>query len=62
MENFFLNAQHSGAINHHHTISFNSSVVDVAKEVRLAVTVIVVGWIAITSFKTLASWKSSDTR
>ena len=53
MENlpFALNAQHSGAINHLHSFQFHSSIVDVVREVRLAVTVVVVGWIAITTIR-----------
>lgn len=51
MENFFLNAQHSGAINHHHTINFNPSVVDALKEVRIAVSILVVGWVATTALR-----------
>jgi alpha-D-ribose 1-methylphosphonate 5-triphosphate synthase subunit PhnH len=54
MENglpFALNAAHSGAINHAHSFHFNSSVVDAFKEVRFAVTIVVVGWIAVTSIR-----------
>ena len=58
MEQFALNAQHSGAINHIHSFHFNSSVVDAFKEVRLAVTVIVVGWVAITTVRSIAGTKT----
>jgi hypothetical protein len=51
MEHFVVNANHGGAINHHHTFSFNPSVVDALKEVRFAVSVIVVGWIATTALR-----------
>lgn len=51
MEAFSLAANHAGAINHHHTFSFNPSVIDAFKEVRLAVTVVVVGWIAVTGLR-----------
>jgi hypothetical protein len=59
MENFLLNAVHSGAINHHHTFSFNPSVVEAFKEVRLAVSIVVVGWIATTALKGFV-YKSSS--
>lgn len=59
MESFALAAQHSGAINHHHTISFNSSAVDALKEVKLIVSVVVVGWIATTALRGFL-FKSND--
>lgn len=51
MESFALAANHAGAINHHHTFNFNPSVIDAFKEVRIAVTVVVVGWIAVTGLR-----------
>jgi hypothetical protein len=53
MENLplVLNAQHSGAIDHAHSFHFNTSVVDALKEVRFAVTIIVLGWITVTSIR-----------
>lgn len=46
-----LAAQHSGAINHHHTFSFSSSTVDALREVKLIVSLVVVGWIATTALR-----------
>jgi hypothetical protein len=53
MENLplVLNAQHSGAIDHAHSFHFNPSVVDALKELRFAVTIVVVGWITVTSIR-----------
>ena len=54
MENglpFALNAAHTGAINHAHSFHFNSSVVDALKEVRFAVTIVVLGWVTVTSIR-----------
>jgi hypothetical protein len=53
MENFPLVAQHSGAINHLHSFHFNSSVVDVLKEIRLGVTIVVAGWVTVVTIRTL---------
>lgn len=53
MENIALNAQHSGAVNHIHSFQFNSSVVDALKEVRLGITVLVVGWVTVVGIRGL---------
>jgi hypothetical protein len=53
MESFALAAQHSGAINHVHTIHLDPSAVSVARELRVAVTVIVIGWVAVTGLRSL---------
>lgn len=58
MESFALSAQHSGALNHHHTFAFNASVVDVLKEVRLTVTIVVAGVVAIAALRGL--YKNSN--
>lgn len=51
MESFSLASQHGGSINHIHTIHLDASVVSTAREMRIALTVIVVGWVAITGMK-----------
>lgn len=51
MESFALAADHTGAINHIHTINLGASSVTVAREVRLAITVIVVGWVAVAGIR-----------
>ncbi|KAK2600725.1 hypothetical protein N8I77_010237 [Diaporthe amygdali] len=53
MESFALAAEHSGAINHVHTLTIGPSVVGVARELRLAVTVAVVGWVAVAGIRAL---------
>lgn len=55
MESFALAAEHSGAINHIHTISISPAVVGVARELRLAVTVAVAGWVAVAGIRALAA-------
>lgn len=55
MESFALAAEHSGAIHHVHTISVNPSAISAIKEVRIAVTVIMVGWVAVTGIRILGS-------
>ncbi|KAH9902117.1 hypothetical protein F4778DRAFT_791068 [Xylariomycetidae sp. FL2044] len=57
MESFALSAQHSGAINHLHTIHLDASVVQTAREFRLAVTAVVAGWIAVTGIRALFAGK-----
>ncbi|TQN68017.1 hypothetical protein CSHISOI_07521 [Colletotrichum shisoi] len=52
MEQFGVAAAHSGAINHVHAIHFGPAAVDVVREVRLAVTVVVIGWVAVTGIRT----------
>ncbi|KAK1638481.1 hypothetical protein BDP81DRAFT_393070 [Colletotrichum phormii] len=53
MEQFGLAAAHSGAINHIHAIHFGPAAVDVVREIRLAVTVVVIGWVAVTGIRTV---------
>ncbi len=60
MENFALNAQHSGAINHAHSVHFDGTIVSALKEVRLAVTIIVIGWFAVTVVRALPALQSRD--
>ncbi|KAI1075703.1 hypothetical protein F5B20DRAFT_585069 [Whalleya microplaca] len=52
MESFAVAAAHSGSINHILTFHFNASAVDAARELRLAITVVVIGWVAVTGLKT----------
>ncbi|KAI3544556.1 hypothetical protein CABS01_02005 [Colletotrichum abscissum] len=53
MEQFGLSAAHSGAINHIHAIHFGPAAVDIVREIRLAVTVVVIGWVAVTGVRTI---------
>ncbi|KAG7058936.1 hypothetical protein JMJ77_0006305 [Colletotrichum scovillei] len=53
MEQFGLSAAHSGAINHIHAIHFGPAAVDVVREIRIAVTVVVIGWVAVTGIRTV---------
>lgn len=55
MESFALAAEHSGAINHIHTLSISPAVVGVARELRLAVTIAVAGWVAVASIRALSA-------
>ncbi|EFQ36449.1 hypothetical protein CGRA01v4_10432 [Colletotrichum graminicola] len=54
MEQFGLAAAHSGAINHIHAVHFGPAALDIAREARLAVTVVVVGWVAVTGIRALS--------
>ena len=58
MESFALAAQHSGTINHVHAIHLGQSAAGVAREIRLAVTVVVIGWVAVTGIKAFVSGRS----
>ncbi|KAL0936353.1 uncharacterized protein CTRU02_208568 [Colletotrichum truncatum] len=53
MEQFALSSVHSGAIKHLHSIQFAPTTVDLAREVRLAVTVVVIGWVAVTGIRAI---------
>lgn len=53
MESFAIASQHSGSITHIHTIRLDASAVGVAREVRIALTVAVAGWVAVTGIRTL---------
>lgn len=59
MESWPFNAQHSGAINHAHSFHFDEGVVNVIKEIRLAVTLVVGGWVLVTAIRTLDNnWRA----
>ncbi|KAI0863757.1 hypothetical protein F4860DRAFT_467767 [Xylaria cubensis] len=51
MESFSLAAEHAGAIQHTHLIRLDASAVAAARELRIAITVIVAGWVAITGLR-----------
>ncbi|KAI0155045.1 hypothetical protein GGR57DRAFT_465845 [Xylariaceae sp. FL1272] len=53
MESFNLAAQHAGGIQHIHVIKFDSTAVAAAREIRIAVTVIVAGWVAVAGLRAL---------
>lgn len=55
MESWPFNAQHTGAINHAHSFHFDEGVLTAFKEIRLAVTIIVGGWVVVTAIRTLES-------
>jgi hypothetical protein len=46
MESFAV--AHSGSLSHVHTVNFSSSAVDIAREARLIVTIVVAGWLTVT--------------
>ena len=46
MESFAV--AHSGSLSHVHTVNFSSSAVDIAREARFIVTIVVAGWITVT--------------
>jgi hypothetical protein len=53
MESFAV--AHSGSLNHIHTVTFSPSAVEIAREARLIVTVVVAGWITVTVARGLLS-------
>lgn len=55
MESFALAAEHSGAISHVHTIAIGPAAVGVAREIRIAVTVVVAGWVVVTGIRGLVA-------
>lgn len=55
MESFALAADHSGAINHVHTITLGPAAVGLAREIRIAVTVMVAGWVVVTGIRGLVA-------
>lgn len=62
MESFAVATQHSGAINHVHAIHLGQSAAGVAREIRLAITVIVAGWVVVTGIKAVATRNRSTDR
>jgi hypothetical protein len=53
MEHFVLNANHAGAVNHHHTFAFHPSAIDALKQIRIVVSIVVIGWVANTTVRSL---------
>lgn len=60
MESFALAAEHSGAIKHIHTLTVSPAIIGVARELRLAVTVAVAGWVIVTGIRELAAAGSRE--
>lgn len=60
MEQFLVQAQHSGTINHAHSFLFPSTAVQFAKEVRLAVTVVALAWVTVKALELVK--KKPETR
>ncbi|KAG6014598.1 hypothetical protein E4U54_005054 [Claviceps lovelessii] len=54
MEQFLVQAQHSGTISHAHSFLFPAQAVQLAKEIRLAVTVVAVAWVTV---RALDAWR-----
>ncbi|PHH60639.1 hypothetical protein CDD81_1390 [Ophiocordyceps australis] len=52
MEHFILEAQHSGSISHVHLVSLAPHV---ARDLRIAVTVVAAAWVAVTAIKQLGA-------
>lgn len=55
MESFSLAATHGGAINHVHTVQIGASAAEVMREARMAITVIVMGWIVVTGIRAMSA-------
>jgi len=53
MESIQLTAAHSGAIDHAHSFHFDSGVITTVKEIRLAITVLVGGWVVVQLIRSL---------
>lgn len=62
MESFSLAAEHAGAIQHIHIIRLDASTVAAARELRIAVSVIVAGWVAITGLRAFFGRRGGETR
>lgn len=64
MESFALAAEHSGAIHHVHTVTFAvpAAAAAVARELRIAVTVAVAGWVVVTGMRGLGRWYEAGER
>ncbi|KAI1443071.1 hypothetical protein F5Y02DRAFT_394228 [Annulohypoxylon stygium] len=53
MESFSLAAQHGGAIEHVHTIRLDPATAATVRELRIIVTVLVAGWVAIQGLRAM---------
>ena len=51
MEQLFLNSQHSGSMNHVHSFLFPTSAIQLAKELRLTVTIVALAWVTVTAIR-----------
>ena len=45
--------EHSGSVDHSHTVHFDPAIVEALKQVRLTVTIIVGGWVAVVAIRAL---------
>lgn len=61
MEQFLLQAEHSGAISHAHTFLLPQSATQLAREVRITVAIVAFAWVAVTAIKQFG-WRNHGTR
>lgn len=62
MEQFIVQTQHSGAINHVHNFLLPSTAVQFAKEVRFAVTAVAVAWVAVRAMEFAKGCRETNKR
>ncbi len=62
MEQFAIQAQHSGAINHVHSFLFPSTAVQFAKEVRFAVTAVAIAWVTVRAMEFAKGYRETNKR
>ena len=55
-----VTSEHSGAVEHIHSFRFDSSTVEIFRQVRLSITVLVFGWIVVTSIQALRGVYGSE--
>ncbi|KAG6076470.1 hypothetical protein E4U16_002040 [Claviceps sp. LM84 group G4] len=59
MDQFVVQAQHSGSISLAHSFLFPAHAVQLAREVRLAVTIVAVAWVTVSA---LGAWRDRPGR
>lgn len=53
-----FNVQHAGGLQHIHIFQFPDSSIQLVKEIRLGVSIVVAGWVAVTLIQSLASLRT----
>ncbi|KAH6607115.1 hypothetical protein Trco_003428 [Trichoderma cornu-damae] len=61
MEQFLLQAQHSGTISHSHTFLLPQSATQLARELRITVSIVAFAWVAVTAMKQFG-WRNRAAR
>ena len=52
LEMHVVSSKHSGTVEHIHSFRFDSTTLEIFRQIRLSIAIVVLGWIVVTSIQT----------